>query len=138
MKKNTRIIVALFLVTSIAIIYLFYNNSLGYKYLLKRTFGLNFDKVKLHEIERREKWLSNGDGEKLIIFDYENLKNLDISSLNELPMIEDIPPTNMPLRYMQIEIGYYKYIEDKNDYRNFSLLIIDTTKKQIYVFFQIM
>ena len=59
------------------------------------------------------------------------------TKLNKLPIKEDLPPNGIPKQFLNITNGYYKYIGDENDDRNFGILIVDTTRKEICIYNQI-
>lgn len=68
---------------------------------------------------------------------YESL-NKSIDDLNKFPIKEELPPNEIPKEFLSIVNGYYKCIIDKEDNRNFKILIIDSHKKEICVYYQIM
>jgi hypothetical protein len=115
-----------------------YNRLFGYKTVIKENFGVDFHNLKLHKFKENEKWSPNGDGIKIQFFDFENLNERNINGLNKLPIKEDLPPNEIPKEFLKNTNGYYKCIIDKEDRRNFDILIMDTLKKKICVYYQIM
>ena len=92
--------------------------------------------MNIDEKYRKEEWAPNGDGEKTIILTYEQLDN-SFTKLNKLPIKEGLPPNGIPKQFLNITNGYYKYIVDENDDRDFGILIVDTTRKEICIYNQI-
>ena len=115
---------------------LFWNKFFGYRQTIKENFGLNFN-FDFQKLKENEEWSPNGDGTKIQIFQYETLDE-SLKTLNKLPIREELPPNEIPQEFKKNKNGFYKYVPDKNDNRNFNILIIDTLKKKICVYYQIM
>ena len=87
-----------------------------------------------------EQWCPNGDGNVLIVFKLKELTQKNIHyiqslGMKKLPMNEnsEIPD------FLYVDSGYYSFEnEDINDERDFKLLIIDTDKKKITLYYQYM
>jgi hypothetical protein len=135
-KYMTVIVIAIVILT---IVFLVLKNQFTEKNTIRKVFNINIENVKLSEISKNEEWLPNGDGYKLMIFKYYDLNIKELSdSLDPLPVKESLPPNQFPLQTLNLQNGYYKLITDKNDERDFNLLIIDTFDKKIYVYYQVM
>ena len=93
--------------------------------------------MNIDEKYREEEQAPNGDGEKVIILTYDQLDN-SFTKLNKLPIKEDLPPNGIPEQFLNITNGYYKYVVDENDDWNFGILIVDTTRKEICIYYQIL
>ena len=104
---------------------------------IEGEFGVNTSNMNIDEKYRKEEWAPNGDGEKTIILTYDQLDN-SFTKLNKLPIKEDLPPNGIPKQFLNITNGYYKYVVDENDDRNFDILIVDTTQKEICIYYQIL
>ena len=104
---------------------------------IEGEFGVNMSNMNIDEKHREEEWASNGDGEKTIILTYDQLDN-SFTKLNKLPIKEDLPPNGIPKQFLNITNGYYKYVVDENDDRNFDILIVDTTRREICIYYQIL
>ena len=104
---------------------------------IKGEFGVNMSNMNIDEKYRKEEWAPNGDGEKTIILTYDQLDN-SFTKLNKLPIKEDLPPNRIPEQFLNITNGYYKYIGGENDDRNFGILVVDTTRKEICIYYQIL
>lgn len=103
---------------------------------IEGEFGVNMSNMNIDEKYRKEEWAPNGDGEKVIVLTYDQLDN-SFTKLNKLPIKEDLPPNGIPKQFLNITNGYYKYVVDENDDRNFDILIVDTTRKEICIYNQI-
>ena len=101
---------------------------------IEGEFGVNMN---IDEKYREEEWAPNGDGEKTIILTYDQLDS-SFTKLNKLPIKEDLPPNGIPKQILNNTNGYYKYIGDENDDWNFGMLIVDTTRKEICIYNQIL
>jgi hypothetical protein len=104
---------------------------------IEREFGVNMSNMNIDEKYRKEEWAPNGDGEKTIILTYDQLDS-SFTKLNKLPIKEDLPPNGIPEQFLNIANGYYKYVVDENDDRSFDILIVDTTRKEICIYYQIL
>ena len=104
---------------------------------IEGEFGINMSNMNIDEKYRKEEWAPNGDGEKTIILTYEQLDN-SFTKLNKLPIKEGLPPNGIPKQFLNTANGYYKYVVDENDDRNFDILIVDTTRKEICIYYQIL
>jgi hypothetical protein len=104
---------------------------------IEGEFGVNMSNMNIDEKYRKEEWAPNGDGEKVIVLTYDQLDN-SFTKLNKLPIKEDLPPNGIPKQFLNITNGYYKYVVDENDDRNFDILIVDTTRKEICIYYQIL
>ena len=93
--------------------------------------------MNIDEKYRKEEWAPNGDGEKTIILTYDKLDS-SFTKLNKLPIKEGLPPNGIPKQFLNTANGYYKYVVDENDDRNFDILIVDTTRKEICIYYQIL
>jgi len=101
---------------------------------IEGEFGVNMN---IDEKYREEEWAPNGDGEKTIILTYDQLDS-SFTKLNKLPIKEDLSPNGIPEQFLNITNGYYKYVVDENDDWNFGMLIVDTTRKEICIYNQIL
>lgn len=126
----------IFLIVLIIGSIIFVLKKIDYINRIEEDFKFKFSSLKLEKKFVKEEWSPNGDGVKILIFKYED-QNKNIT-LNQLPIKEDLPPNEIPKEFLEITDGYYKYIVDKNDSRNFKILIIDTLRKEICVYYQIM
>ena len=104
---------------------------------IEGEFGVNMSNMNIDEKYREEEWAPNGDGEKTIILTYDQLDS-SFTKLNKLPIKEDLPPNGIPKQFLNNTNGYYKYIGDENDDRSFDILIVDTTRKEICIYYQIL
>ena len=104
---------------------------------IEGEFGVNMSNMNIDEKYREEEWVPNGDGEKTIILTYDQLDS-SVTKLNKLPIKDDLPPNGIPEQFLNITNGYYKYIVDENDDRDFGILIVDTTRKEICIYYQIL
>ena len=104
---------------------------------IEGEFGVNMSNMNIDEKYRKEEWALNGDGEKVIVLTYDQLDN-SFTKLNKLPIKEGLPPNGIPKQFLNTTNGYYKYVVDENDDRNFDILIVDTTRKEICIYNQIL
>jgi len=104
---------------------------------IEGEFGVNMSNMNIDEKYREEEWAPNGDGEKTIILTYDQLDS-SFTKSNKLPIKEDLPPNGIPKQFLNNTNGYYKYIGDENDDRSFDILIVDTTRKEICIYYQIL
>ena len=114
-----------------------YANHKIEKSWIEGEFGVNMSNMNIDEKYRKEEWAPNGDGEKTIILIYDQLDN-SFTKLNKLPIKEGLPPNGIPKQFLNTTNGYYKYVVDENDDRNFDILIVDTTQKEICIYYQIL
>lgn len=135
MKKI--VIIILLIIGTLITMFVLYNKFLGYKSVIKENFGIDFNNIELQKLKENEEWSPNGDGTKIQIFQYETL-NETLNGLNKLPIKEELTPNEIPKEFIRATKGYYKCIIDKQDNRNFNVLIIDTLNKKICVYYQIM
>ena len=103
---------------------------------IEREFGVNMSNMNIDEKYRKEEWAPNGDGEKVIVLTYDQLDN-SFTKLNKLTIKEDLTPNGIPRQFLNITNGYYKYVVDENDDRDFGILIVDTARKEICIYNQI-
>lgn len=118
----------------ITLVFLF-KNFWGYRDLIDRDFGVCF--LNLEKLKEQEEWSPNGDGIKIQIFQYQKYEETS-SNLSNLPIKEKLPPNEIPKDFINTVNGHYKCVFDKEDKRNFNILIIDTLKKKICVYHQVM
>ena len=104
---------------------------------IEGEFGVNMSNMNIDEKYRKEEWALNGDGEKVIVLTYDQLDN-SFTKLNKLPIKEGLPPNGIPKQFLNTTNGYYKYVVDENDDRSFDILIVDTTRKEICIYYQIL
>lgn len=135
MKKRIGIIIIL--IIGVFTIYQ-YAIQKYYEYMINRDFNLNIKGGNIELISREEEWLDNGDGEKLLVFKINNLYLENVNNINTLPIKENLPVNNIPLKIIKLEQGYYKYEVENRDSRDFRIIIIDNTNKYMYVYYQIM
>lgn len=135
MKKRIGIIIIL--IIGVFTIYQ-YAIQKYYEYMINRDFNLNIKGGNIELISREEEWLDNGDGEKLLVFKINNLYLENINNINTLPIKENLPVNNIPLKIIKLEQGYYKYEVENRDSRDFRIIIIDNINKYMYVYYQIM
>ena len=135
MKKRIGIIIIL--IISVFTIYQ-YAIQKYYEYMINRDFNLNIKGGNIELISREEEWLDNGDGEKLLVFKINNLYLENVNNINTLPIKENLPVNNIPLKIIKLEQGYYKYEVENRDSRDFRIIIIDNINKYMYVYYQIM
>ncbi len=136
MKKRIGIIIII-LIIGIFTVYQ-YAIQKYYEYMINRDFNLNIKGGNIELISREEEWLDNGDGEKLLVFKINNLYLENVNNINTLPIKENLPVNNIPLKIIKLEQGYYKYEVENRDSRDFRIIIIDNTNKYMYVYYQIM
>ena len=103
---------------------------------IEGEFGVNMSNMNIDEKYRKEEWALNGDGEKVIVLTYDQLDN-SFTKLNKLPIKEGLPPNRISKQFLNTTNGYYKYVVDENDDRDFGILIVDTTRKEICIYNQI-
>lgn len=135
MKKRIGIIIIL--IIGVFTIYQ-YAIQKYYEYMINRDFNLNIKGGNIELISREEEWLDNGDGEKLLVFKINNLYLENVNNINTLPIKENLPVNNIPLKIIKLEQGYYKYEVENRDSRDFRIIIIDNINKYMYVYYQIM
>ena len=135
MKKRIGIIIIL--IIGVFTIYQ-YAIQKYYEYMINRDFNLNIKGGNIELISREEEWLDNGDGEKLLVFKINNLYLENVNNINTLPIKENLPVNNIPLKIIKLEQGYYKYEVENRDSRDFRIIIIDKINKYMYVYYQIM
>ena len=104
---------------------------------IEGEFGVNMSNMNIDEKHGEEEWALNGDGEKVIVLVYDQLDN-SFTKLNKLPIKEGLPPNGIPKQFLNTTNGYYKYVVDENDDGNFDILIVDTTRKEICIYYQIL
>ena len=136
MKKRIGIIIII-LIIGIFTVYQ-YAIQKYYEYMINRDFNLNIKGGNIELISREEEWLDNGDGEKLLVFKINNLYLENVNNINTLPIKENLPVNNIPLKKIKLKQGYYKYKLENRDIRDFRIIIIDNTNKYMYVYYQIM
>ena len=136
MKKRIGIIIII-LIIGIFTVYQ-YAIQKYYEYMINRDFNLNIKGGNIELISREEEWLDNGDGEKLLVFKINNLYLENVNNINTLPIKENLPVNNIPLKIIKLTQGYYKYEVENRDSRDFRIIIIDNTNKYMYVYYQIM
>lgn len=122
MKKRIGIIIIL--IIGVFTIYQ-YAIQKYYEYMINRDFNLNIKGGNIELISREEEWLDNGDGEKLLVFKINNLYLENVNNINTLPIKENLPVNNIPLKIIKLEQGYYKYEVENRDSRDFRIIIID-------------
>ena len=137
MKKRIGIIIIIILIIGIFAVYQ-YAIQKYYEYMINRDFNLNIKGGNIELISREEEWLDNGDGEKLLVFKINNLYLENVNNINTLPIKENLPVNNIPLKIIKLKQGYYKYEVENRDSRDFRIIIIDNTNKYMYVYYQIM
>lgn len=120
----------------LAVVVFFWNKFFGYNHTIKENFGVDFN-LNLQKLKENEEWSPNGDGTKFQIFQYKTIDE-SLRALDKLPIREELPPNEIPEEFKKNKNGFYKYVPDKNDNRNFNILIIDTLKKKVCVYYQIM
>lgn len=116
---------------------IFFVQKISYKNRIEEDFVFKVSNLKLEKKSEKEEWSPNGDGIKILILKYENLDE-KIDDLDKFPIKEELPPNEIPKEFLSLKNGYYKCIIDKDDNRNFKILIIDPQKKEICVYYQIM
>ncbi|MDO5615765.1 MAG: hypothetical protein Q4G16_06220 [Cruoricaptor ignavus] len=134
--RNKKMIIVLSLIG--IVIFVVYSNFFSDKSVIKRNFNVDFHNLKLRKLQEKEESFPNGDGVKIQVFEFQNLSQKNINGLNKLPIKYNLPPNEIPKEFMETKDGYYKCIINKEDNRNFNVLIIDTLKKKICVYYQIM
>ena len=112
MKKRIGIIIII-LIIGIFTVYQ-YAIQKYYEYMINRDFNLNIKGGNIELISREEEWLDNGDGEKLLVFKINNLYLENVNNINTLPIKENLPVNNIPLKIIKLEQGYYKYYNRQN------------------------
>lgn len=135
--KNNKMITLFLLLTIILSIILLYNNFIDDRAVIKNNFGVDFCDLKLKKISENEEWNPNGDGIKIQIFELLNLSP-KLNDLDRCPIKEVLPPNQIPKRFLKITNGYYKCVIDKDDKRDFNILIIDAERKEMCIYYQIM
>ena len=136
MKKRIGIIIII-LIIGVFTVYQ-YAIQKYYEYMINRDFNLNIKGGNIELISREEEWLDNGDGEKLLVFKINNLYLENVNNINTLPIKENLPVNNIPLKIIKLKQGYYMYEVENRDSRDFRIIIIDNTNKYMYVYYQIM
>ena len=136
MKKRIGIIIII-LIIGIFTVYQ-YAIQKYYEYMINRDFNLNIKGGNIELISREEEWLDNGDGEKLLVFKINNLYLENVNNINTLPIKENLPVNNIPLKIIKLKQRYDKYEVETRNSRDFRIIIIDNTNKYIYVYYQIM
>lgn len=135
MRLNTHSII--FLVIAILFLFIVFVINKTEHYRINSDFKINLNRLDVKESFRKEEWAPNGDGVKIIIFNYKKLENKDFD-LKRLPIEENLPPNEIPTEFLNISEGYYKCIIDKEDNRDFKIMIINPQKREICVYYQIM
>ncbi len=119
-------------------IFALYNFFSSDKSVIDKNFDVDFHNFKLQKVKEKEEWSPNGDGIKIQVFEFKNWDKTNINGLESLPVKYNLPPNEIPREFINNTNGYYKCIINKEDNRNFDILIIDTLKKKICVYYQIM
>lgn len=135
MKLNIRSIIVL-IVGIVSVYIIFITNNIEH-YRIEEDFKVDLKKLKVKEKFRKEEWTPNGDGFKMIVLNYEKLDG-GIIDLEKLPIKENLPPNEIPKEFTNISEGYYKFIKDEEDDRSFKVMIINSIKKEICIYYQIM
>jgi hypothetical protein len=139
MRDNKLLIILFFIgVLVVTMSTLLYDKIFGDRSVIKENFNVNLQDLKLRKLKENEKWYPNGDGMKVQVFEYDKLNKEIINGLNKLPIKDDLPSNEIPKEFLENTGGYYKCIINREDNRNFDILIIDTLKKKICVYYQIM
>lgn len=111
--------------------------------ILLNQFGISLKEYNYSVISMKEQWDYNGDGYCLILFDFvqfktEEFNSLTIHNFKRLPIIDNIEVNEIPELYLKSEKGYYILQAEKEDPRDFKILIIDTKSKKGIMYYQIM
>ena len=135
MKLFKIILFIILLIISILFTYQFVNYYFQLNYI-KNKFKLN-NCFSLYEMKIiKEEWTPNGDGTKLVLLKYNKNDTCKIdTSFKKLPIEEKSNSIILPLFFKKLEKGYYKLIIDKEDERNYEILIINNLKNEIYVYY---
>lgn len=110
--------------------------------ILKEQFNIEFYDFDYSIESFNEQWDDNGDGFCQILFKINrinpaNLEYLINTNLVQLPILEKIPPNELPWNYLAAKKGYYLYEASQEDPRNFKLFIFDTENKVASLYYQI-
>lgn len=112
-------------------------DKINYENYIENEYHFKISEMEYEIHFQNEEWAINGDGERLQIIKYKNL-NTNIEQLNKLPIKETLPHNRIPKKFQNLKNGYYKCVIDKNDDRNFGILIIDTCNKEICIYNQVL
>ena len=130
------IIILMFLTTSSCLLNRTSENA------LLQQFDFDISNFKYEILTDKEEWNPNGDGYRIITIklnslNKDNFKYIHNQNFITLPISNSLPANEIPLDYRNSKKGYYKYHFDKDDERDFEILIIDTIKKELLLYYQI-
>ena len=103
-------------------------------------FGVIINKNTIKLNLENEKWFPNGDGFYLSLLTLKNSSEIE-KILNQkkfvtLPIKEDLPVGEIYNKLKSLENGYYLLEVDKEDPRDFKILTLNTTNKEIIFYYQ--
>ncbi|MBV7441423.1 hypothetical protein KRX57_08310 [Weeksellaceae bacterium TAE3-ERU29] len=135
MRMYKPLIIASFFIFILIFFYFWYFSP---QKQIERIFNINIEASGLELLNKEEKWDINGDGDKLLIYNYEKINLESFGPLKQLPIQEELEVNGLPSQYKNLKVGYYKVILDDFDNRDMDILIVDPSNKKIIVYVQIM
>jgi hypothetical protein len=140
------------IVTIGTIFFLFLLGFIGYKVFFERTpekilklqFEISLPKNSYSVSEFHEQWDLNGDGYCLIRFKLTERSDKLLESsmskkMKQLPVIDqDFQMSDIPENFKYCKNGFFVIEKEKNDSRNFKILLIDTKENVALLYYQIM
>ena len=116
--------------------------------ILKTVFNISLKDFDYSIDVFEEEWCPNGDGHTLVAYKFnkltqENIDYLKKVALKPLPIskidIQKIDYNRIPEKYFRSDAGYYIYeLLSTHDPRDYQVLIIDTVKKMLVLYYQYM
>ena len=140
------------IVTIGTIFFLFILGFIGYIVFLERTpekilklqFEITLPKDSYSVTKFNEQWDLNGDGYCLILYKLSEssekfLEGSMSKKMKQLPIIDqDVQMSDIPENFKYCKNGYFVIEKEKNDSRNFKILLIDTKENVVLLYYQIM
>jgi hypothetical protein len=127
----------------ILIIFTFFSCSFKPKYLeqMNNQFSLNVKKESVSVIYEKETWGPNGDGFYVAKLSFKN--RIDVQEIlnqrnfNSLPIKEDLPISEIHQELNYLTKGFYLVRIDKNDPRDFEIVVIDSNNNELTFYYQL-
>ncbi|MCI5719711.1 MAG: hypothetical protein MR294_04795 [Bacteroidales bacterium] len=124
------------------ILILFVLTIFGCKYshseMIEQSIGIHIDKDSYEVIDFHEEWCPNGDGEyylkiHIVRNNAEVLKAILSKSPKPLPVDDSVPCRFIDSASSELRKGYYLYMQDEKDSRDYALFIYDINSNNAYL-----